>query len=348
MHRACDYLRLKGMRFKLLLLLILAVAAVALGGGFLVWDLNQPIGTSGKAEFTILPGESVQQIAVKLDQAGLMDSTVFVLYVRFKNLTSKIQAGRYEIPLTLTPIQVVELLQHGTFDVRLTFLEGWRKEQYLAHALANLAVDDESFSAEFTSLTKDLEGYLFPDTYVVPVNIGAGELIEILGANFNKKYQDNIAALESASGLTREQIVIIASLLERESVGDREELGTIGGILIKRWKAGWYLGVDATVQYVLGRHWNAEWNDGEGRWEWWKDELTSQDLKIDSPYNTYKLAGLPPAPIASPGLDALSAAAAPLDSPYWFYLHAKIDGKIYIYYARTLEEHNQNVAKYLR
>ncbi|MDP1710729.1 MAG: endolytic transglycosylase MltG, partial [candidate division WWE3 bacterium] len=259
------------------------------------------------------------------------------------NLTSKIQAGRYEIPLTLTPIQVVELLQHGTFDVRLTFLEGWRREQYLEYALSKLAVDNDVFSAEFLEETESLEGYLFPDTYSVSIDTTAKNLVAKLRSNFDKRYNENIIALEKKSGLSKSQIVIIASLLERESVGDREELGTIGGILIKRWKAGWYLGVDATVQYALGRHWNAE----KG-WEWWKDDLTSQDLKIDSPYNTYKLTGLPPAPIASPGLDALSAAAAPLDSPYWFYLHAKIDGKIYIYYAKTLEEHNQNVAKYLK
>src|SRR3972149_7076590 len=102
-----------------------------------------------------------------------MNSFLFVSYVRFKNLTSKIQAGRYDIPLALTPVQVVELLQHGTFDVRLTFLEGWRREEYLRYALANLAVDDEDFSTQFLVATEDLEGYLFPDTYIVPINIGA-------------------------------------------------------------------------------------------------------------------------------------------------------------------------------
>ncbi len=333
------------MRFKLLLLLILAVAAVALGGGFLVWDLNQPIGTSGKAEFTILPGESVRQIAVKLDQAGLMDSAAFVLYVRFRNLTSKIQAGRYEIPLTLTPIQVVELLQHGTFDVRITFLEGWRKEQYLAYALEKLAVDDESFSAEFTSLTKDLEGYLFPDTYIVQVNIEASDLVDILVENFEEQirrqpsetYEDSVLESVGSSGLTKEQIVIVASLVEREIArkASAEERQTIAGIIIKRWKSGWRLDVDATVQYVLGRHWNTE----KERWEWWKDELAAADLKIDSPFNTYRRVGLPPAPIANPGLATLLAVVNYRESPYWFYLHCK-NGEVR--YASTLGKHISN------
>ncbi len=241
----------------------------------------------------INPGESVQTVGERLDEAGLINSTVFVWYVRFKNLTAKIQAGCYEIPLTLTPIQVVELLQHGTFDVKLTFLEGWRREEFLEHALGKLAVDDDAFSAEFVAETAGLEGCIFPDTYLLPVNTTAA-LGAQLKSNFEKKYTERIAPLESASGLTKEQIVTVASLLERETFGGEEEMRTVAGILIKRWRSGWKLQVDATVQYALGRQWNTK----EERWEWWKDDLTSQDLKIDSPYNTYKLTGLPPAPIA--------------------------------------------------
>lgn len=335
--------------FKLKFLFVLIFLAVVAGsvGAVFIYRFHQPVGSEGKVEIVINPGESIQTIGKKLDQAKLIDFTSFVLYVRLKNLTTKIQAGRYEVPLTLSPVQIVELLQHGTFDVRLTFLEGWRREQYLEYALSKLAVDDEIFSADFWAATENLEGYLFPDTYIVPVNISASELVGILHANFSKKYQGNIAAWESASGLTREQIVILASMLERETSSEsgEDEIRTIAGILIKRWKSGWRLDVDATVQYVLGRHWNAEWNDGEGRWEWWKERLTNADLAIDSPYNTYKHSGLPPGPIANPGLAALRAAANPKDSQYWFYLHDE-DGKIH--YAQTYEEHLQNVAKYLR
>ena len=323
------------MRLKIILVLLALAALVLAGGAFLLWKLNQPIAASGKVEVLISSGESVQEIGGKLHAAGVMNSFLFVSYVRFKNLTSKIQAGRYDIPLALTPVQVVELLQHGIFDVRLTFLDGWRREQYLQYALENLAVGDEAFSAQFLSETKDLEGYLFPDTYIVPIDIGAPALVAILNQNFEKKYQGTILPLQSKSGLTKKQIVILASLLERESVGNQEELETIAGILIKRWKSGWYLGVDATVQYALGRQWNVE----KERWEWWKIKLSGADLKVVSPYNTYLHLGIPPAPIANPGLDTLSAVVNYRKSSYWFYLHCK-DGKIR--YAKTAAEHNAN------
>lgn len=323
----------------LLLAVLLVTGAVA---ALFVYDINSPVSREDKKEVVVSPGASVSEIADELESGGLIRSaTTFVWYVRLKGLSSKLQAGRYEIPPNLSLIQIVELLGHGTFDVRLTFLEGWRKEQYLEYALEKLAVDDESFSAEFSSLTKDLEGYLFPDTYVVPVDISAAGLVEMLRNTFDSKYEVEISPLVAASGLTKAQIVTVASLLERETLGGESEMKTIAGIIIKRWKSGWRLDVDATVQYVIGRHWNAD----EGRWEWWKDDLTGTDLDTDSPYNTYKNKGLPPGPISNPGLATLLATVNyKKNTPYWFYLHGT-DGKAY--YAKTLAEHNENRAKYL-
>lgn len=321
------------MRLKLgLISLGLFILALGAAGTFVIWKLNQPIAASGKIEFLISSGESGQEIGENLQEAGVMNSYLFVSYVRFKNLTSKIQAGKYEIPLTLTPIQVVALLQHGTFDIRLTFLEGWRREEYLEYALGKLSVDDESFSAQFLAETKGLEGYLFPDTYTVPIDIDAQSLAALLNQNFEKRYEENILPIQSKGDLTKNQIVVLASLLERESVGNQEELETIAGILIKRWKSGWNLDVDATVQYGLGYQ--------EETKEWWKDDITGADKKIDLPYNTYNYAGLPPGPIANPGLGALFAVANyKRNTPYWFYLHCK-DGKIR--YASTLREQIAN------
>lgn len=322
------------MRLKLILIL-LGLLLLALGAGaFITWELNRPIADSGKVEFLISSGESVQEIGKKLQDAGVMNSLIFVSYVRFKNLTSQIQAGKYVIPLTLTPIQVVELLQHGTFDVRLTFLDGWRKEEYLRYALKNLAVDDEAFSAQFLVGTENFEGHLFPDTYMVPIDINAQGLVALLNQTFENKYSENIEPLQSQSGLTKEQIVILASLLERESVGGEEELETIAGIMTKRWKSGWYLGVDATVQYALGYQ--------EETGSWWKKTILAVDLQIDSPYNTYTRLGLPPAPIANPGLETLLAVVNyHRTTPYWYYLHCK-NGEVR--YARNSEEHNANRA----
>lgn len=302
----------------------------------MIWDLNRPIADSGKAELLISSGESVQEIGQKLQDAGVMNSFLFVSYVRFKNLTAKIQAGKYEIPLTLTPIQVVELLQHGTFDVRLTFLEGWRKEQYLAYALEMLAVEEGEFTAQFNAATRDLEGYLFPDTYFVPVNISVPALIKILRDNFSAKYSQ-LAAASAASGLTQKQTVVIASLVERETADNsdsQEEMRTIAGIIVKRLKIPMLLQVDATLQYLLG------YQEDSGKWWTMDSAKIAAAKKIDSRYNTYKYLGLPPGPIANPGLDSLSATVNYVrNTPYLYYLHCK-DGQVR--YAETLEKHQAN------
>ena len=345
MHKSCRCLKL-GIEMLKTKFVFLFLLAILLGAGavaaLFVYDINSPISREGKKEVVVSPGASVAEIAGELESEGLIRSaTTFSWYVRLKGLSSKLQAGRYEVPPNLSLIQIVELLGHGTFDVRLTFLEGWRKEQYLEYALEKLAVNDESFSAEFTSLAKDLEGYLFPDTYVVPVGISASELVEMLRSTFDSKYETEVLPSALDSDLTKDQIVIIASLLERETLGGEEEMKTIAGILIKRWKSGWRLDVDATVQYIVGRHWNAE----EDQWEWWKDNLTSADLATDSPYNTYKNKGLPPGPISNPGLSTLLAAAKyKKNTLYWFYLHGT-DGEVH--YAETLAKHSANRAKYL-
>jgi len=325
----------KPLAFAFVFLILAAGAA----GAFFNWEINRPAGAGEKTEVVVEPGESVKEIAGNLEEAGVVRwAEVFTFYVRLQKLSSNLQAGRYEILPSFSIVQIAELLQHGTFDVRLTFLEGWRREQHLAYALEMLSVGDEEFSAEFNRLTGDQEGYLFPDTYVVPVNISAKELVEIMIANFNERYAEVSAAAQGA-GLTRDQVVTVASMLERETAGgdNQEEMRTIAGILIKRWKSGWLLGVDATVQYALG------YDEETGKW--WKVKLTTADLAVDSSYNTYKYRGLPAGPISSPGLAALSAAANYTENtPHWYYLHGT-DGQVR--YAETLEKHNENKAKYI-
>ena len=134
----------------------------------------------------------------------------------------------------------------------------------------------------------------------------------------------------------------MASLLERETLTG-EERPIVAGILYNRLKAGWPLQVDAAVQYAMA---NAKCGEGAPECkDWWPRPITSADLELNSPYNLYLHPGLPPAPIASPGFASLKAVAFPEDSHYWFYLHG-LDGNIH--YARSLEEHNQNIVKYLR
>ncbi len=175
--------------------------------------------------------------------------------------------------------------------------------------------------AELTGL--DLvspEGRLFPDTYFVKEDITAQELVDLMQSNFAKKVGD-----------IDQKTLILASLVERETKG-AEEKPIVAGILLKRLAAGWPLELDATVQYFLGKSGN-----------WWPT-TTLLDRKLPSPYNTYLHSGLPPSPIGNPGLDSIRVATNPADSPYWFYLHDKTGT---IHYAKTLAEHNANIAKYI-
>jgi len=325
---------------KFVLLLVLAVLTAVSTAGWVIYELNRPAGNGPKQEVVIERGASVQAIAAELKELGLIHSAkLFTAYVRFRGLVSQLEAGSYEIPSSLSMLQIIEVLRHGTFDVRLTFIEGWRREEYLEYLLGQLPVDSESFRAEFLAETEDLEGYLFPDTYIVSRDISARGLVSLMTGNFEAKYAE-VADAVAAQGLSREEAVILASLIEREA-RRAEEQAIIAGIFLKRLEIGMPLGACATVQYALGYQ-LPEVAGGEG--SWWRKSITIPDTEIDSPYNTYKHAGLPPGPICNPGLAALRAVASPQASEYLYYLH-DADGNIH--YAKTLEEHNQNAAKYL-
>lgn len=186
------------------------------------------------------------------------------------------------------------------------------------------------FSKEdFIKTAQKEEGYLFPDTYRFYKNAKPEDVILKMKENFNKKITKEILEEIKLSKRSLGQIIIMASLLEEE-VGFMEDRKIVAGILWKRLDLGIGLGVDAALTYVLGKT---------------SGELTVADLKLDSPYNTYRYRGLPPAPISNPGLDAILAALRPAPSPYFYYLTGK-DGKAR--YAKTLDEHALNKFKYLR
>jgi UPF0755 protein len=320
---------------KTLLILTLFVLALATVYGYVVYELERPAGSGSKEEIVIEPGQTVRGIASELEEAGLIRSAnLFVGYVTLKGIASELEAGRYEIPPSLSMLQVIELLRHGSFDIRLTFLEGWRREEYSEYALQNLPVDTEEFDGSFLGESEGLEGYLFPDTYLVAQSIIAKDLVDTLRNNFEKKYAEVAEAVE-VRGFNREEVVVLASLVEREA-REPGERAVIAGIFLKRLELGMPLGICATVQYVLGYQ--------EEENSWWKGTITTEDTKVESPYNTYINTGLPPGPICNPGLDALKAVADPQASEYLYYLHDE-DGNIH--YAKTLDEHNQNVATYL-
>jgi UPF0755 protein len=226
-------------------------------------------------------------------------------------------------------------LTQGTNDVWIQLLEGWRNEEISSKLKDTLISSGTVFDENlFLSLVQGREGYVFPDTYLIPLTATEQDIAALLLRTFDEKVTQGLASDISQSSRSLDQIIIMASLIEREAKTDSTRK-IISGILWKRLDQGWPLQVDATLQYSLG------FNQRTG--SWWTPP-TSQDKNFDSPYNTYKYTGLPPAPICSPSLSSIKAALNPESSNYWFYL---TDGEGIMHYATTLEAHNQNIRTYL-
>ncbi|HCR35502.1 hypothetical protein A2130_01735 [Candidatus Woesebacteria bacterium GWC2_33_12] len=297
--------------FNVFLILLLV------GFSFYVRNLFLPVSTDNKSvDFLITKGSSVAQIGNKLESSGLLRSgIVFKFYVQLTNSQSKIQAGEFQLSPNLSLVQILDQLKKGPKEIWVTIPEGLRREEVAIKFAKTLGKDNE-FIKEFLTLTAGKEGYLFPDTYLFPKFATATQIVNKLTLTFERKIGD----------ITFEQ-VIMASLLERETFSDSEK-PIVAGVLYKRLENDWPLQVDATLQYIKGD---------------WKP-VYSIDKEIKSPFNTYKNLGLPPSPIASAGLTSLEAAKNPESSDYWYYIH---DDKGTIHFAKTLEEHNVNIQKYL-
>ncbi len=307
------------------------------------FSINYPVVKDSESvtAVTIKQGDSVSTIASALKEKGLIRSvTMFKLFVRLNGYSNSLQAGAYDLKPSQATKEIVSQLQHGTFDVRLTFLEGWRVEEMADYLNANGSLGFSS--VEFVQLAKEHEGHLFPDTYQVPKYISVRDLIDLMLSNFNAKtspYQELI----NSSALTWQEVITFASIVEREAP-DPDSQAVVAGILLKRLANEWPLQADATVQYVLGYQTETAKN-GEVVGSWWKSELSATDLQVASPYNTRQVPTLPPGPICNPGLSSIEAVLKPKQSEYWYYL-SDPDGQMH--YAVTLEEHNANIARYLR
>lgn len=282
-------------------------------------------------EVVIGPGMGVREIAGYLKTEKLINSSaLFQFYVVQEGLVSSLQAGVYQLPAHLSLVELVDHLGLGVTDLELTFLEGWRREEMAAY------IDKKSVGLgfngdEFLGFSQGLEGYLFPDTYFISKDMTAADTVNLMRATFAEKADEEVRAGLAAQGLTLNEGVILASIVERE-VATPEDRPWVAGVLVKRYQRDWPLEADATVQYVLG-----------GPGDWWPKEIGA-NLDVDSPYNTRIIQGLPPAPICNPGRAALEAVAFPQVSSYWFYVSDE-EGRMH--YAETVEEHEGNVVRYV-
>jgi len=318
-------------KFKLLILIIPIVLVLMSFAIFLfVKDLFLPLSKGGEEITVLVPkGSSVTQIGNILEKNKVIKSGLaFKLYVRLTNSQNKMQAGEFEISPSLSLIEVVESLEKGPREIFVTIPEGLRKEE-IAIKFAKALEKDQKFIDDFLLLSSDKEGYLFPDTYLFPKSATATQIVNKMTSTFNSKIKE----------ITYEQL-IVASMLERETLGDSEK-PIVAGVIYKRLNQGWPLQIDATLQYAKDNIKYKVVNTENKYWE----PIYLADKETDSKFNTYKYLGLPPAPISNPGFLSLKATKSPESSDYWYYIH---DTKGQIHYAKTLDEHNGNIAKYLR
>ena len=295
-------------------------------------QLEEPAGTGNQSiTFVVDNGENANQIAANLQIAGLLNNTtLFLNYVQFYGLDAQLEAGSYELdPQMTVPEMAAQLTRAVPQEIIVRFLEGWRSEEMAAYLATTqpAAVNSQQFLAivqrqapfdlgpyDFLAshpADASLEGFLFPDTYRLPLDADAAYLVDLMLQNFAQRVTPTMRQLMGAQGLSLREGVTLASIVEREGVLNAER-PTIASVFYNRLALGMNLEADPTVQYAVG--YDAV-NDS-----WWKSPLFQVDLELDSPYNSYLYAGLPPGPIANPGLSSLQAVAEPAQTQYIFFV----------------------------
>lgn len=298
------------------------------------WSWLTAPAYSDNIQFEIVKGMSARDISASAKEAGLVRAP-FLLYatLSLRYDPTNIHAGRYFFSEPLTVFGVARYLASNKTELdltKVTFPEGITITQ-----MAEIV--DETFAeitaSDYLAVAGKSEGYLFPETYFVPPDISAADLVklqkETLQNTLRDLYQENID-----KSISTEYLITLASIVEREA-NDAQSMGMVAGIFLNRLEIGMALQADATIEYVLD----------EKIGELAPGELAINLREIDSLYNTYTHTGLTPTPIGNPGYMALSAVLKPTESDYFYYL---TDENGDFHYARTLSEHNQNVQRYLR
>ena len=344
------------------IVLLVAILLVAVAGALVSLYLTKAYQPGSQDSFptavTVAKGDTTKDTAYSLREKKLIGNTnIFLVYVYLHGASGKIQAGNYELDRNMSIAEIVDVLTHGKVvsNARnLTVLEGWSNTQIGAYlAQRQIAADasawagvleNTDFDFKFNSSAEsyNYQGFLFPDTY----KLGKDETLEMLAekmlANFEGKITEKMLADLDTQGRTLAQAMIMASIIEKE-VGRNKEVITdedialmqkerelVASVFYNRLGIGMALESDATVNYVTGKS---------------DRSATIADTKVKSPYNTYQNKGLPPGPIANPGIGAIQAAIYPADSDYLYFLNSP-EGVAY--FATDLNGHAENREKYLR
>ena len=334
---------MKHLIISLILIILLIISSTF---AYSWWNSNtKQVSTSKeKVRFVIPKGRAAGQVAESLFKKKLIRNPLaFKFYVQLTGVANKIQAGEFNLSSDMNMYEILENLFKGPLEIWVTIPEGLRREEVIeifVEALEMSTAQAIIFRQDFLKESYNLEGYLFPDTYLFPRDVEAMQVVARMKSVFDNKITTEMETEIAKNNYSLNQIVIIASLLERETITDAER-PVVAGVMYKRLENDWPLQIDASVQYAVS---GEQCSVNSVQCEWWPI-LTLNDLEeTNSPYNIYKFTGLPPAPIANPGIASIKAAISPEESPYWYYIHA--DGQIY--YAKTLAEHNRNIRVYLK
>ncbi|MES2966970.1 MAG: endolytic transglycosylase MltG [Patescibacteria group bacterium] len=312
------------------LLFLLFVIILLIGGFFYLQRLATP-----PADFPlntlieVVPGSSISAITKQFEQAGVVRSDLLLYFVLLTSYEPEdVKASTYVFTEPYDVYAIAAALVRGDFDsllVPFIHREGEPVKEIAVNASAQLT----DFSAEeFMNLASTSEGVLFPETYRIPKTFTPTELFTLM----TEMYEEKIAPLRELMrnrNLIERDVVILASIIEREA-NSADSMKLVSGILQNRLLLDMPLQVDASMEYILEKP---------------LKELTAEDLKIDTPYNTYLYRGLPPTAIGNPGMEAIMAVLEPTPSEYMFYITGN-DGQFY--YAKDFDGHRQNIARYLK
>ncbi|MEO8196332.1 MAG: endolytic transglycosylase MltG [Thermoanaerobaculia bacterium] len=324
------------------IVVVVALLAAA-GGGYWGWRELHRAGPPGEAVvFAVPAGESASQILRRLESTGRIRSALLArAWLRWGLATPPLKAGEYELAAALSTVEILGKLQRGEIrTVAVTLVEGLDVDE-TAQVLAAAGLGEAGrLRAEFASPERisaldpaagQLEGYLFPDTYRFAPGTAERGIADTLVTNFRRQYEARVLPLRTAAdSRSLRELVILASLVEKEAKLDSER-PLIAAVYANRLRRGIGLYADPTIIHalkLLGR---------------WNGNLTKSDLRMESPWNTYRIAGLPPGPICSPGLASLEAAALPAEVSFLYFVSRNDGSHVF---ADTLAEHNRNVERW--
>lgn len=329
-------------KVRIVLLGIVFLALLLLGGQILYRQQYQPVDASDKTrlEFRIPEGSNARDVASLLKNKDLIRSEkAFLSYCRRNNLDVRIKAGSFSLSRSMSLQEISNQLAEGKgLQNTITIPEGYTAKQIgeLLLAKKNISATDwqaamqDDYSYDFLppkTQTNRLEGYLYPDTYVLAEHADAHAIIEQMLSNFASHWDKDFAQLAKSKNKSQHDVIIIASLIESEAQR-ADERKRIAGVIYNRLSIDMPLQIDATVLYSLGVH---------------KDKVDYKDLQVDSPYNTYRHTGLPAGPIACPGSASIAAALQPEKNDYYYYV-SRGDGSHQ--FSTTYAEHQAAIKKY--